>query len=78
MNEIKIQKERLGSLLKSIRKSNNISTYSMEGKGIHFKPLSSIEQGSTNYTIETLLRYCEAIGVNLVGMLKENFDDHSL
>ena len=64
MNEeiTKIGRKKIGEYLKSLREDKGISTYQMtKSHGIQFALIKAIEEGSTNYTIDSFLTYISAL-----------------
>lgn len=57
-------KEILGFNLKKIRKAKGITYYQMKDK-LRYELCKSVEEGEKDYTINTLLTYCELIGVTI-------------
>lgn len=56
----------LGRGLKSIREGRNQSPYYFtKHHGIRQEQVAAIEQGTANYTIDTLLAYVDALGLQL-------------
>jgi len=69
-------KEELGKPIETLRKECGVSTYDLEKKGIHSSLPSTIEKGKKGYTIDTLIKYLNAIDENIflsVEKRKENF-----
>lgn len=62
-NEIKIvARQQIGEYLKGIRVEKGISTYRMTKEwGLKFEVIQAIEDGSSNYTIDSFLSYIGAI-----------------
>lgn len=54
-------KQEIGKTLKEIRQANGISTYELE-KIIPPKTIYAIELHETNVRIDTLMKYCDAVG----------------
>ena len=60
---IGVIKQKIGKKLNQLRKDKEISTYQMEKAGLRTEIRLSIENGSANYTIDSLLRYMEICGI---------------
>jgi transcriptional regulator with XRE-family HTH domain len=60
-----MSKEKLGKEIKALRKKRGISTYEIEQKGIHNALPGTIEGGKKGYTIDSLFKYLEAVGLEL-------------
>ena len=62
-DEIKlVARQKIGEYLKSIREDKKITTYQMiKETGIRFEAIKSIEEGSSNYTIDNFLTYVSAL-----------------
>lgn len=59
-------RKQLGKILKTFRENQKISTYKLEKKkSIPFKIIKSIEEGDSNYTVNSLLKYASAIGCKI-------------
>ena len=54
-------KEQLGIQIKALRKSRGVSTYALEKKGIHAHLPATIEKGEKGYSMDSLVKYLEAI-----------------
>lgn len=54
-------KQELGKQIESLRKKLGISTYDLEQKGIHPSLPSTIEKGQKGYSIDSLIKYLNAI-----------------
>ncbi len=54
-------KEELGKQIEALRKECGVSTYELEQKGIHPSLPSTIEKGQKGYTIDSLIKYLNAI-----------------
>ena len=54
-------KEELGKKIEALRKECGVSTYELEQKGIHPSLPSTIEKGKKGYTIDSLIKYLNAI-----------------
>lgn len=65
MKEITNKKE-LGKVLSEIKSKQQITYYKvMKESGLNVTTQKSIENGSTNYTIDLLLRFCKSIGAKV-------------
>jgi transcriptional regulator with XRE-family HTH domain len=60
-----MSKEQLGKEIKALREQRGISTYVLEQKGIHNALPGTIEGGKKGYTIDSLFKYLEAVGLEL-------------
>ena len=54
-------KSKLGKQIKTLRKKLGVSTYDLEKKGIHPSLPSTIEKGVKGYSIDSLIKYLNAI-----------------
>lgn len=54
-------KEELGRQIEALRKDLGVSTYDLEQKGIHPSLPSTIEKGQKGYSIDSLIKYLNAI-----------------
>jgi len=54
-------KEDLGNQIEILRKELGVSTYDLEQKGIHPSLPSTIEKGIKGYSIDSLIKYLNAI-----------------
>lgn len=54
-------KTKLGKKIEALRKECGVSTYELEQKGIHPSLPSTIEKGQKGYSIDSLLKYLNAI-----------------
>lgn len=54
-------KEELGKQIETLRKELGVSTYDLEKKGIHPSLPSTIEKGEKGYSIDSLIKYLNAI-----------------
>jgi len=59
-------KEELGKKIKALRKELGVSTYELEKRGIHPSLPTTIERGEKGYTIDTLIKYLNAIDDRIV------------
>lgn len=55
----------LGKELKRLREKNGISTYKLKEGGFPFAQMKDIEDSRRAYTIDTLLKYCTAVGIDI-------------
>ena len=58
-------KQKLGTKIQTLRKERGVSTYKLRNEGIHAHTPNSIEKGKTNYTIDVLIEYLDACGLEL-------------
>ena len=63
-------KKQLGDKIKTLRTERGVSTYKLRKEGIHAHTPNSIEQGATNYTIDVLIDYLDACGLELEVVVK--------
>lgn len=62
-----IEKEAIGEYLSKIRKEKGISKYKLiQDCELNMNIVDSIEKGSKAYTIDSLLRYAEGLGLKIV------------
>jgi transcriptional regulator with XRE-family HTH domain len=54
-------KVELGKQIETLRKKLGVSTYELERKGIHPSLPSTIEKGQKGYSIDSLIKYLNAI-----------------
>lgn len=54
-------KKELGKQIETLRKELGVSTYDLEQKGIHPSLPSTIEKGQKGYSIDSLIKYLNAI-----------------
>ncbi len=54
-------KVELGKQIKALRKECGVSTYDLEQKGIHPSLPARIEKGQKGYSIDSLIKYLNAI-----------------
>ena len=54
-------KQELGKQIETLRKECGVSTYKLEQKGIHPSLPSTIEKGQKGYSIDSLIKYLNAI-----------------
>lgn len=59
-------KEQLGKQIEALRKECGVSTYELEQKGIHPSLPGTIEKGKKGYTVDSLIKYLNAIDEDLV------------
>jgi len=59
-------KEELGKKIKALRKELGVSTHELEKRGIHPSLPTTIERGEKGYTIDTLIKYLNAIDDRIV------------
>lgn len=60
-----MSREEIGKQIEALRKSRGISTYELERAGIHPSIPAAIEKGKKGYSIDTFLKYLNAIGGNI-------------
>ena len=65
----KMTRSKLGQQLKAVRESKGIIKQRLVDQGITNQEITAIESGSTNYTVDKLLKYCNLIELELI-----NFD----
>jgi len=65
-------KKEIGNIVRDARNHQDMTHY-MVGKSakIHQDAVVGIEQGSSNYTIDTLLKVCDVLGLKLVILKQE-------
>lgn len=70
----KITKQELGKQIETLRKECGVSTYELEKQGMHPSLPSTIEKGKKGYTIDSLIKYLNAIDedIFLIVGKKEN------
>lgn len=56
-----LHKEEIGKQVETLRKKLGVSTYDLEKKGIHPSLPSTIEKGLKGYSIDSLIKYLNAI-----------------
>ena len=54
-------KEEIGKQIETLRKECGVSTYELEQKGIHPSLPSTIEKGLKGYSMDSLIKYLNAI-----------------
>ena len=59
-------KEELGKRIEALRKECGVSTYELEKKGIHPSLPATIEKGQKGYSIDSLIKYLNAINQDIV------------
>ena len=60
-----MNKKELGKQVEAIRKECGVSTYKLEKKGIHPSLPGTIEKGEKGYSIDSLIKYLNAIDVDI-------------
>lgn len=60
-----MDKTELGKELKRLRKINGVSTYRLKEGGFPLAQMKDIEDSRSAYTIDTLLKYCAAVGIDI-------------
>jgi hypothetical protein len=58
-------KQKLGKEIKVLREKRGISTYHIQQKGLHASLTGAIEGAKKSYTIDSLFKYLEAVGLEL-------------
>lgn len=58
-------KEELGKTLKSIREEKGVIKQKLVNAGLQHNLINRIEEGSSDYRIDTLLKYCEVVGIQI-------------
>lgn len=61
-----MDKTEMGKELKKLREGNGVSTYKLNKYGFNMSTIKSIEEGRTAYTIDTLIKYCNACGIKKI------------
>ena len=56
-----MDKQEFGKKIKTLRKDYGVSTYELEQKGIHPSLSGTIEKGQKGYSINSLIKYLNAI-----------------
>ena len=56
-----MKKKEIGKQIETLRKICGVSTYQLEQKGIHPSLPSTIEKGLKGYSIDSLIKYLNAI-----------------
>lgn len=56
-----MDKKELGKQIEALRKECGVSTYELEQKGIHPHLPATIEKGQKGYSINSLIKYLNAI-----------------
>lgn len=60
-------RKKIGAELFKLREKKGVSMYAIEkGTGVRFEQIKNIEEGSANYTINSLLAYTAFLGYDLV------------
>lgn len=70
-------KTEIGKQIETLRKECGVSTYELEKKGIHPSLPSTIEKGVKGYSIDSLIKYLNAIDEDIflsVGKKKTNIN----
>lgn len=70
-------KKELGKQIETLRKECGVSTYELEQKGIHPSLPATIEKGKKGYSIDTLIKYLNAIDEDIflsVGKIGHNVE----
>ena len=58
-------KSEIGQYLSKVRKLKNVSYYSLHKLGLKQEVVKSIENGDKNYTIDSLLKLADILGVKI-------------
>lgn len=72
---LKGAREIIGRFLRELREEKGIPIQRLRDEGMRFEVVKSIEDGSAAYTIDSLLHYCQVVGVNPVFIPAEESDD---
>lgn len=72
---LKSAREIIGCFLRELRKEKGIPIQRLRDAGMNFHVIKSIEEGSKSYTIDSLLIYCQVVGINPVFLPAEESDD---
>ena len=64
-------KKEIGKQIETLRKECGVSTYELEQKGIHPSLPATIEKGKKGYSIDSLIKYLNAIDDNLELRVRE-------
>jgi hypothetical protein len=67
-------KNELGKQIETLRKERGVSTYQLEQRGINSHLSGTIEKGLKGYTIDSLIKYLEAIDKKLILRVEEKKD----
>ena len=54
-------KQEIGKKIETLRKELGVSTYALEKNGIHPSLPSTIEKGQNGYSVDSLIKYLNAI-----------------
>ena len=54
-------KKEIGKQIETLRKECGVSTYELEQKGIHPSLPGTIEKGQKGYSVDSLIKYLEAV-----------------
>ena len=65
-------KEKLGKQIEKLRKECGVSTYELEQKGIHPSLPSTIEKGQKGYSMDSLIKYLNAIDEDIFFSVGKN------
>ena len=64
-------KKRIGEFIKSVRESKKMTYYEVRKiSGVTNQVQKSIESATKDYTFESLLKVCEALGIRLTWEIK--------
>ena len=61
-----MKREEIGKQITDLRKKCGITTYQLAKKGIHPCLFATIEKGKKGYSIDTLIKYLEAIDEDII------------
>jgi len=64
-------KEEIGKQIEALRKECGVSTYVLEKRGIHPSLPSTIERGVKGYSIDSLIKYLNAIDEDIFLSVKK-------
>lgn len=76
--EVLAAKQKLGKELSMARKIKEISKFSIQEHGCPFFQLRNIEKALSNYTVNSLLSFVDALGMELVLKVKEETNEDRL
>jgi len=61
-----VLRQDIGKKIEALRKESGVSTYELQQKGIHPALHTTIEKGQKGYSIDTLIKYLNAIDQDIV------------
>jgi transcriptional regulator with XRE-family HTH domain len=64
-------KEEIGKKVATLRKKCGVSTYELEQRGIHPSLPATIEKGQKGYSIDSLIKYLNAIDEDILLSVKK-------